>query len=828
MLRTKKSNLPCLEKKSKKLVCSWLGLFWTACVLALPLTSHGQDCIEIYNSKVNKNLPKMIRSLSSHHKVAKMLTDSANYLQDRPLTEKEQDGLDAYYKNAIEKMSKKLEKGETVPSQQEFYQTLAYSNKWKLLCQDETKPMSLDEIAKSYKILEILVEGKLKQDWIDLAEQDKSFNALLESVNSKLERRKETVEKASDFHGKLQTVIKVEELSYLNTINAAQLLELSKKLSASKEAEELAIKDFEKTKATTKHALLLMQKERMVQSKRKEYEAGKAEWEVLSAAQTKVESDLENEMKKAQLKISEEILGQALELSKVKAIKELKFKKFKDAEEESVAKIQEAIASIKEEGSFETDKLEKLLEQNIELAKILKSSAKEKTEAIKREKSESLKYLKLFGSFMTETLGGLQKLDKVMASMRSDMESANQFAKSMKNRIKELQKTTAVFKKFDHKERQEDIAKIEKKLISGLYAKLAEQLRSDSDLQKEFFQRQVDLYKAVHQLDREFIEIQKGLENAKNEVTSLTKQLRKATVQAEDQRVAELPVLHHLQKMAMDSGVDLSGPCIDIFAGEPLSVEKEKAMAELVTKVTKVDVGDSCPLCCDDYATGVTAVTNLSECAHSQCAKCVGKHLKEAFIARKLPVPCPQCEVPLKLTSTQLTKTKVDPHLEFLIDRETALKFFKLNKDATKCSGDKCMNYTLLKKNSNKKKGDYEFKCEFCKTKTCLACKDAYHDGPCDEEVRQRILKADAKMRKLGFMDCPYCKVWIYRSEGCSRMICTNKECGQAFDFTTGGAWTAASARKLGFHLGEADRATREIKKDPNLIKNWGIELWKR
>ena len=73
------------------------------------------------------------------------------------------------------------------------------------------------------------------------------------------------------------------------------------------------------------------------------------------------------------------------------------------------------------------------------------------------------------------------------------------------------------------------------------------------------------------------------------------------------------------------------------------------------------------------------------------------------------------------------------------------------------------------------------YKCPACKKHYCLACKCEMHNGiTCkeyqeiaglDEPERQFIMLAKgAKMKQ-----CPNCKFWVERSQGCDHMTCRCK-----------------------------------------------------
>ena len=82
------------------------------------------------------------------------------------------------------------------------------------------------------------------------------------------------------------------------------------------------------------------------------------------------------------------------------------------------------------------------------------------------------------------------------------------------------------------------------------------------------------------------------------------------------------------------------------------------------------------------------------------------------------------------------------------------------------------------------------YKCPACHKHYCLKCRVEYHKGMSCQEYRINN-KFDDKDKKFiefvrghKFKQCPNCKFWVERAEGCSTMTC---KCGQEFCYHCGG-----------------------------------------
>lgn len=82
------------------------------------------------------------------------------------------------------------------------------------------------------------------------------------------------------------------------------------------------------------------------------------------------------------------------------------------------------------------------------------------------------------------------------------------------------------------------------------------------------------------------------------------------------------------------------------------------------------------------------------------------------------------------------------------------------------------------------------YKCPACQKHYCLRCRCDYHYGmTCAEyKINNSFDKNDEDFIKFvqgaRYKQCPKCKFWVERNDGCSTMTC---KCGQEFCYDCGG-----------------------------------------
>ena len=176
-----------------------------------------------------------------------------------------------------------------------------------------------------------------------------------------------------------------------------------------------------------------------------------------------------------------------------------------------------------------------------------------------------------------------------------------------------------------------------------------------------------------------------------------------------------------------------------------------------------------CPIC-------LSSVTNrvVLECGHNYCNGCMISWISSGVQDGKLIFVCVLCKVsisPIIIESfmTPETLIKYDKfQLDKVLDQELALFY---------CPNTSCKGVVEV----HDQKSVY-VKCPYCTKEYCFQCKVPWHkDITCkkyqdDSGIFQTIKALNAKQ-------CPKCKYWIEKNEGCDHMTCV--KCKYEFWWTT-------------------------------------------
>lgn len=225
------------------------------------------------------------------------------------------------------------------------------------------------------------------------------------------------------------------------------------------------------------------------------------------------------------------------------------------------------------------------------------------------------------------------------------------------------------------------------------------------------------------------------------------------------------------------------------------SKEEAKLSEELIKKLNEEDTRElesirekrekesnvPCKICLENLSD--QPFTVVSECGDVFHVHCLQRYAKEKIESRSLPVTCPTygCKAELML-----------PDLEEILDkkllenyREYALKnYLDLHsEEVTWCPTADC---PFVFVNEDK---ITDFTCPVCSQRYCFACRAPYHKGQtCKEyQISNNWGKDDQVFINLvktkKFKQCPQCKYWIEKTEGCDNMHC---RCGFTFCYRCG------------------------------------------
>ncbi len=199
-----------------------------------------------------------------------------------------------------------------------------------------------------------------------------------------------------------------------------------------------------------------------------------------------------------------------------------------------------------------------------------------------------------------------------------------------------------------------------------------------------------------------------------------------------------------------------------------------------------------CLICLDEYE--IAAQDNYYlDCGCIIHGTCFDDYIENAINEGKVPIKCPYCnkedinELDIKDSLNKNNKINMIEKFE----KFTMNYYIMQHPEDISCCPTAGCNYIFVYED-----GDDYFECPLCKSEYCLKCKTNWHAGKtCTEYQEMR------KMEKLGkdekklddlfynfargskFKQCPYCKNWVEKNEGCNHIAC---RCGNHFCYFCG------------------------------------------
>ncbi|RQM27374.1 hypothetical protein B5M09_006475 [Aphanomyces astaci] len=172
-------------------------------------------------------------------------------------------------------------------------------------------------------------------------------------------------------------------------------------------------------------------------------------------------------------------------------------------------------------------------------------------------------------------------------------------------------------------------------------------------------------------------------------------------------------------------------------------------------------------------------------CGHFYCVGCLSGWIESKIDERKVPIVC---------ASLDCAREVRPPHVAAVLSSTVFEKFSELvtakafEAESMYCPNKEC-SQVFVKPTFNA--GQEKTTCLFCKTKLCLRCQVAWHDGlECDQYKRMVAAGGDSDeaqlhqlKEKFKWKQCPKCNVLVERSIGCNYMRCN---CGEPFCYACG------------------------------------------
>ena len=208
-----------------------------------------------------------------------------------------------------------------------------------------------------------------------------------------------------------------------------------------------------------------------------------------------------------------------------------------------------------------------------------------------------------------------------------------------------------------------------------------------------------------------------------------------------------------------------------------------RLQAEFDSGADSSSAAPSCEICLNSI--GESDLLPLDTCGHLFHPECIQQHLELSITESKFPIICPYrgCgeEVSILDIKERLSEEMVQKFEEFSFKH-----FVGLNRSDLFCCPTPDCKYVF------QFACEEDFTCPVCAKHYCLRCQVEYHDGMTCEQYRKvnAHLAEDDQFLLMAqgarFKQCPNCKFWVEKTEGCDHMVC---RCHFEFCYQCGGVY---------------------------------------
>jgi hypothetical protein len=213
--------------------------------------------------------------------------------------------------------------------------------------------------------------------------------------------------------------------------------------------------------------------------------------------------------------------------------------------------------------------------------------------------------------------------------------------------------------------------------------------------------------------------------------------------------------------------LDLKGQRICARGDEALYEELQHMVHRALERHTPgaLAAADKCPVCLEAHTTPVEL-----PCGHTYCKQCFIDYLGSAQDTRQFPIlcfgndgKCKEC-VPLVIARDVLPSSSWDALLRAAFDTHVGAR----PDEFRYCPTPDCPQvYRPGPRNS-------VYSCPTCLLRICPHCHVEYHEGvTCFDRELDTEAGFEEYVRKHSVKQCPGCRMWIQRAEGCNHMTCT-------------------------------------------------------
>ena len=206
-------------------------------------------------------------------------------------------------------------------------------------------------------------------------------------------------------------------------------------------------------------------------------------------------------------------------------------------------------------------------------------------------------------------------------------------------------------------------------------------------------------------------------------------------------------------------------------------------------KEDEKNVKGKCLICLEEYEYASDSNYYL-DCDCIVHGPCFDDYIINAINSGKVPIKCPYCNKK-DINEAYVKDSLIQNKKEELIDKFDNFNmnyYIMQHPDDISCCPTPGCKYVFLYQ-----EGDDQFECPMCDKEYCLKCKSDWHEGLSCQEYRKQLqlAKNEKKLDDLfydfvkgsKFKQCPYCKHWVEKIEGCNHIAC---KCGNHFCYNCG------------------------------------------
>ena len=200
-----------------------------------------------------------------------------------------------------------------------------------------------------------------------------------------------------------------------------------------------------------------------------------------------------------------------------------------------------------------------------------------------------------------------------------------------------------------------------------------------------------------------------------------------------------------------------------------------------------------CLICLEEYNYS-EELNYFLDCGCIIHYKCFDNYIIQAINSGKFPIKCPYCNKE-NINENYIKDSLIQNKREDLLNKleHFTMNYYIMNNpnDVSCCPTAGCDYIFIYDEKDN------EFLCPNCHKKYCLNCKTEWHEGRTCKEYKEtmELSKFSNDVKKLDdlflnfakgskFKQCPYCKHWVEKNEGCKHIAC---RCGHHFCYDCGG-----------------------------------------